>query len=113
VPSINPFGPTGNTYKDVRETVHTMTSALVDGTNGNWQTREVTGAETPTFNFNAPGQAILVQYTVNGGSFIWTNVDVWLGEVEPGSLTDGDYDFVFKSIDEGTVTQGQLNGKVG
>jgi hypothetical protein len=111
VASINPFGPTGNTYKDVRETVHTMTSALVDGTNGNWQKRTLAGAETLTFVFNSPGQAIMVDIFFDGNTLAYTNVDEWIGTSAPGALT-GEQRFIFTSDDGGTVVVGHLSGEI-
>lgn len=96
---------------DIRETVFTMPDALVDGDNGNWQKRALSGAETLTFNFNAPGQAILVDVTFGAFTLAYTNVTEWVGGAAPGALT-GEQRFVFTSDDGGTVVVGQLVGEI-
>lgn len=104
------FTSDGWTFTDSRETVFTMTSALVDAGNGTWQKRTLAGAETLTFTL-AAGQAVMVDITFAGQTLAYTNVDEWIGGAAPGALT-GEQRFVFTSDDAGTTVVGQLVGEI-
>jgi hypothetical protein len=78
----------GALLTDIRETVFHMPDALVDGDNGNWQERTLMGAETLTFNFNGPGQAILNDINFNSNTLSYANVAKWIGGSAPGALAD-------------------------
>lgn len=92
----------GAQFSDVRETVFTMLDALVDGDNGNWQERTLKGAETLTFSFNGPGQAILTDINFNSNTLAYTNVAKWIGGSAPGALS-GTQSFIWRMTDLATA----------
>jgi hypothetical protein len=101
-----------STFSNIKEPIHTMTSALVDTNNGNWQKRQLQGSETLTFAFAAAvGQAVMVDIDFNGNTLAYTNVTKWIGGAAPGALT-GEQRFVFTSDDGGTTVIGQLVGEL-
>jgi hypothetical protein len=94
--------------KGVTETIHTMTSAAVDASNGNWQTRTLAGNETLTFTI-AAGQSVYVTVVPGANTLTLSNVNEWVGGSAPSTI-EAEHAFVFWSDNGSTITGNSIGG---
>jgi hypothetical protein len=100
---------TGNaSFVEVTETVHTMTSALIDAANGTMQKRTMADNETLTFTL-AAGQSVYVTIVPAAFTLTLTNVTEWTGGAAPTTI-EAEHGFVFWSDDGVTVSGHSVGG---
>lgn len=95
-------------FQGVTEKVHTMTSAAVDASNGNWQKRTLAGNETLTFTIGQ-GQSVYVTVVPGANTLTLSNVNEWVGGSAPSTI-EAEHAFVFWSDDGSTITGLSVGG---